>query len=220
MITKNDWDAAAEEFMLAERERLGGPPTPEEVIAYSRGELSEADATRVRALLVYYPDLADILDEPAPPVRAKFSVARALPIAAAVLFAIFAGISQWQVQRLTRERDAPRVLGERHALMPLQQRRGASEGTPYLLPARQKSSQLELLVNDTRTYPAYRVSIVDARGKEQWSAPIERTQDNTFELSVFHAFLGEGTYRIRVYGVQNDSEELLQSYAIRIAGGS
>lgn len=66
MIGKDDWHAAAEELMARERERLGGPPTPEEVVAYSRGELSDEQAERVRALLVHYPQLTDVLTEPPP----------------------------------------------------------------------------------------------------------------------------------------------------------
>jgi hypothetical protein len=66
MIGKDDWDAAAEELMARERERLGEPPTPEEVVAYSRGELSDEQAERVRALLVAYPQLTDVLTEPPP----------------------------------------------------------------------------------------------------------------------------------------------------------
>lgn len=49
------------------RERVGGPPTPEEVVAYSRGELPEAEAARFQERLAYYPDIARILSEEEPP---------------------------------------------------------------------------------------------------------------------------------------------------------
>ena len=61
MSDRNDWHAATDELRARERERLGDPPTPEEVVALSRGELSDAEAARVRALLVVYPDLTDVL---------------------------------------------------------------------------------------------------------------------------------------------------------------
>lgn len=63
MSDTNERDAAVEELLARERERLGGPPTPEEVAAYARGELSDADAARVRALLVVYPESAELLTQ-------------------------------------------------------------------------------------------------------------------------------------------------------------
>jgi hypothetical protein len=66
MTRKADWEAAAEMFMSAERKRLGGPPTPDEVVAYLRGELPPREAARVRSLLVYYPELTDLLSDSEP----------------------------------------------------------------------------------------------------------------------------------------------------------
>jgi hypothetical protein len=65
MITNEEWDAATGEYLAAERERLGGPPTPEEMVAYQRGELSPEATERVQAALVCYPGLAAALIEPA-----------------------------------------------------------------------------------------------------------------------------------------------------------
>lgn len=68
MNPKAEMHAAAEAVMAAERERLGGPPTPEEVGAFLQGELPAQEAERIRALLAYYPELTDLLLDPTPPV--------------------------------------------------------------------------------------------------------------------------------------------------------
>jgi hypothetical protein len=66
MINKEEWDAAYGVLIAEGRERLGAPPTFEEVEALSRGQLQEPDAERVRALLAHYPDLLRVLSEPFP----------------------------------------------------------------------------------------------------------------------------------------------------------
>jgi anti-sigma factor RsiW len=63
MTNKTDWDSAYRDVVDRGRERLGDPPSPEELIAFSRGELPEAEAERIRELLAYYPDLAVALAE-------------------------------------------------------------------------------------------------------------------------------------------------------------
>ena len=66
MITKSDWQTAYQELTVEERRMLGEPPTAEEMLAYSRGELSAENASRVRVWLVCNPDLARALMQPFP----------------------------------------------------------------------------------------------------------------------------------------------------------
>jgi hypothetical protein len=66
MTTKAELQAARRAMMAEERARLGDPPTAEELLAYSRGELSPDQEERVRELLVCYPELARTLTEPFP----------------------------------------------------------------------------------------------------------------------------------------------------------
>lgn len=66
MTTKSEWEQANRELLAQLRAKLGDPPTAEEMLAYSRGELSEEQAARVRELLVAYPDLARAYTEPFP----------------------------------------------------------------------------------------------------------------------------------------------------------
>lgn len=71
MISKSDWNAVNEELAAEERRKLGDPPTVEEVLAYSRGELPPAEEERVRELLVCHPALARIMFASAPEHEAK-----------------------------------------------------------------------------------------------------------------------------------------------------
>src|SRR5215213_3969389 len=67
MAPKTDWETAYRDLIVRGRERVGEPPTPEELVAYSLGQLPEDRAARVRESLAYYPDLAKALSEEAAP---------------------------------------------------------------------------------------------------------------------------------------------------------
>jgi hypothetical protein len=58
VIRNPTWDAVHRELMNVDRQRLGEPPAVEEMLAYGRGELSPEEESRVRELLVAYPELA------------------------------------------------------------------------------------------------------------------------------------------------------------------
>lgn len=60
MATKSDWEAVYRDVVARGRERID-PPEPEALVAYSRGELPEDEAEKVRQALAYYPDLALLL---------------------------------------------------------------------------------------------------------------------------------------------------------------
>jgi hypothetical protein len=66
MTSKSDWQDANRELIAEQREKLGDPPTAEELLAYSRGELSENEEERIRDLLVAYPELARMYAAPFP----------------------------------------------------------------------------------------------------------------------------------------------------------
>src|ERR1044071_6531231 len=58
MANKSDWQKAGRRLGAEQREKLGDPPTADELLAYSRGELSESEEERIQDLLVAYPELA------------------------------------------------------------------------------------------------------------------------------------------------------------------
>lgn len=71
MITKSEWQQANEEVRAEARERVGEGPSVDELIAFSLGRLSEADAERVREFMAANPDLAamyaaEVPEEPRP----------------------------------------------------------------------------------------------------------------------------------------------------------
>lgn len=66
MTNKSEWQEANRRLQEEQRQNLGDPPTAEEMLAYSRGELSESDEERIRELLVAYPELARAYSAPFP----------------------------------------------------------------------------------------------------------------------------------------------------------
>jgi hypothetical protein len=60
-VGRDDFDRALEAIMAARREELGGPPTPEELLAYRDDRLDPAARQSVEARLAAYPDAARAL---------------------------------------------------------------------------------------------------------------------------------------------------------------
>lgn len=58
MTRKSEWQEVNRELIAEQRRELGDPPTAEEMLAYSRGELPESEEERIRDLLVAYPEVA------------------------------------------------------------------------------------------------------------------------------------------------------------------
>lgn len=58
---REDFDRALEAIMAEKREQLGGPPTPDELLAYLDGELDDASRQSIEARIAVYPDAARAL---------------------------------------------------------------------------------------------------------------------------------------------------------------
>ena len=202
MITKHDWDAALDGWIAAERERLGGSPPPEDVVAFTRGELPQPQAARVRALLVLDPELTPLLDEVAP--RAPRSFARTIAIAASVVIA-FLG---FELARTMHEQRQPYVYASRHVLEDPHQR-GAVPPRVYELPADEERYLIELELPDDTSDPDYRIEIIDTQqSKIIWS--VAHVQP-PLAISVPRELLRGKTYRINVRG-----QTRVESFWIRI----
>lgn len=67
MVEELDWNAIHRRLIAEGRERVGDPPTTDEVESLFRGDLSGDEAARVRGLLVYYPEIARVMTQPPPP---------------------------------------------------------------------------------------------------------------------------------------------------------
>lgn len=212
MIRKSDLNELMQEMNEEDRRRLGDPPTFDEMLAYTRGELAGADEERVRELMVAYPELARTVTEPFVPAEpAKVSPFRhAWTALAAVLAIAFAGLYFQAESKLT----APRITSSEQVLLP-DGRRGVDE--PATLSAQGDSYLLiATLINEQR-FPHYRLEIVDAKGTSLWTrSDAQPRNDDTFALVVPRAFLAPGTYQIVVSGVDGVRQEKITSYTVRV----
>jgi hypothetical protein len=224
MATRSDWEAAAEALIASERERLGAPLTVSEVDAYYRGELSEGDAARVRALLIYGDDEAPLTAAEVAEDRARLYARiaeaerqrrerwwRIAPLAAALLLA--AWIVQLQLE--VREARQPRIA-RTYVLRPLRTTRGPASNESVTLAANQEELRIAPKIEDVPPYRQYRVRLLDttSRPRVMWSRTLH--EGEPLEITLPRDFLGDGTYRLDVEGF-DDGWQLAGRYAFRVA---
>jgi len=243
MTNKSEWQEANRRLMAEQREKLGEPPTAEEMLAYSRGELSENEEERIRDLLVAYPELSRMYAAPfaeegepavsddqiaagledvkrrlrgtAVPLRAP--VRRYLPTTiAAALALLFFGLF---VQAESRARHArgsqpPRVLGEAQALYP-----DNSRGTTAPTTLRKDGEAYLLkphLITKVR-YPHYNIELHDTKGLVWTGHAAEPAEDNVFQIVIPHDFLRPGIpYQLRVVGIDGETPKEVGSYDVAV----
>lgn len=68
MTNKSEWQEANRRLQAEERQKFGEPPTAEEMLAYSRGELSASDQERIHDFLAACPEIARMYAAPFPEV--------------------------------------------------------------------------------------------------------------------------------------------------------
>lgn len=238
MSAKSDWQAVHQQLTMEEQRRLGDPPTAEEMLAYSRGELSGEKEERVRALLVAYPDLARALTEPFPvdgeladvelerqwaSMQQRIHGGRVVrfPYAwtalAAALAIVFAGL-YWQaeskVRRMTHELTTPRAIGESTLLLPEGQR-GAGGGAVTVNAEGDVLALQVPLMGDVR-HTMFRLELRSGERSLWRSNPMRPGDDHSFMIFVPREFLSPGRYQVIVYGIGASGEERLASYAMRM----
>lgn len=233
MISKTEWDAALAACMAVERAKLGPSPTADELVGYIRGTLSEDDTRRVRAAVVYDPDLDGLFDEPddrgvplsdiqvahdwvalQARVRAQSQPRREssrMLLAAAALIAVM--ITALIAPRLL-ERDSS---GEsvRVELRPTA-RRGPAGIEPYVVPHGAEQYVLVPMLVGEAQYESYRVHIVpDDPAQSTWESPsLRRLDDGTVPVTVDGHELREGGSTVEVYGLDAGEPHLVERYAI------
>lgn len=237
MITKSELQAIHGRITSERRDRLGPPPTDEELFAFMRGELPPADEARVRELLIAYPELARAMAEPFPGedegelseielashwsalqkrihgdavlrrTRAWQWTSAAL---AAALVVAFVGLVRFRQESL-----APRVASDAQLLLPDGQR-GAGDPFPPLTAQGDSFVLMASLINPP-AFASYRLEIVEAGASRiLWTSPeLQRPANDTFQIVVPRAFLRPGKYRIVIYGVNGARQERLASYSLR-----
>jgi hypothetical protein len=234
MITKSVWQAAHEEMTAEDRRRLGDPPTADEVLAYSRGELDAAEETRVRQLLVAYPEMALALAVPFPEDDEPMSTAevdrhwsefrRRMPVeqakvlqfwrasaALAAAIALMLGVLLWRAQA---KLEQPRAL-QQAVLEPDGPTRGGSDGETTVKPTGE--SILLIIPVGAPVSRDYRVDLVGAQRKLWRSKPL-RDESGTFSIVVPSKLLEPGSYQVVLYGIDGGAEEKLATYSLRVPG--
>jgi hypothetical protein len=240
MSTKPDWRTVNEQLMTQKHEHDGEPPTTEEILAYSRGELSPDEEERMRERLVSHPEILRALAVPFPsegagPGEPDYLTDEEWPehwavlqkrmhrgrvvdfrrhawtALAAVLALVFAGL-YWQAER---KAGRPRSVGEEVELRS-ELRRGPG-GPPQTVVVEDDTVVLSASVTD-RDDDAFRMAIFDADGtRELWrSERLHPRSDQSVAIVVPRSFLSPGDYRISLYGVQGSREESLATYTVHI----
>lgn len=205
MITRDDWNDALDAWVDEERERLGGPPSREEVTAYLRGDLPPAEAARVRALLVYYPELTPLLNARAPKPRRPRAL-QFYAVAATLSVALLATDAVRQ-----RARNAQPVVPSAHVELDAVLTRSGAATDASELRAGEARYLLTLVPPERPAASDYEIEIArDAR--VLWSRRGVRPIDDTFVIDVPGAFLEPGTYTLHVF----TGGRMVARYALRV----
>jgi anti-sigma factor RsiW len=192
MITKSNWTDALDAWVAEERERLGDPPTPEEIVAFLRGGLPPPEAARVQALLVYNPELTPLLAERSDRLRAtRKRTSLRIYAGAVTLAAVLLGTDAMQQRRRSAEPSLPSSHHEFNALL------ARGPAPVYELPAGQERYLITAVPSAPPAEPAYELQIL--RGSRVlWSARDVRPVADTFVIYVPGRFLAPGTYTLNV----------------------
>ncbi len=144
-------------------------------------------------------------------------------LAASLLVGVL-GLSTWRDQQraigdLRHEVAAlsqPQLNAQIQDLFPASvQRSGRASAVEELSAARPITFVLTL--DDPAKLPDYRIEIIDDGGAAVWSQRgLEMSPLETFELTLPPGFLDAGAYRLRLYGVDGDRDELLETYPLRV----
>ncbi|HEV7766111.1 MAG TPA: hypothetical protein VGQ76_13990 [Thermoanaerobaculia bacterium] len=206
MITKDDWNDALDTWIVEERERLGGPPTPEEVVAYLSGELPLAAAARVRALLVYYPELTPLLTERVEKPR-ELRKPFALRLYAAAATLAFVAVGATAIREHQRN-ITPVALSSHHEFTASHTR---GPGPSFVLPGGQRRYLVTAVPTKAPTESAYELEII-RNSRVLWTAKDVRTIDDAFVIDIPGEFLTPGAYTLTIRA----GERLIDHYPFRV----
>ncbi|HUP59654.1 MAG TPA: hypothetical protein VNA69_04465 [Thermoanaerobaculia bacterium] len=236
----------SQHLMASDRRRLGDPPTPEELLAYTRGELSADEEARLQERLVCYPELVRTITEPFPTEGAEpgdpdfmpdeelgkhwasmQSRLRRKPAEgarvvqfwrySAVAAALIAVVLGAMLWVVTSRAPEPRLVWEEQVLMP-DGRRGP-ESQPQTLTAQGESIVLIAPLIGAQKFDHYRLEITNqATARVIWSTTgvQPHEENNSFLIIVPRRFFRPGTYEIVVYGVSGDREERVTTYSLLV----
>jgi hypothetical protein len=241
MTTKSEFSVANRELLAEEHLSLGEPPSAEDVLAYSRGELTPDQEARIRERLIAYPELVRTLTAPFPegaepdhpdylsdhefarhwralqkrrqrPDRG-LQFWRAFGAIAAALAVVF-GAMLWRAQT---ELKKPHAVWQQQELYS-DGRRGL-DGQPNTLTSNEESYLLVPILGGDVASDRLRAEIVDVANPSRtvWrSEAVSRTSTGSFVILVPRDSLKPGAYRLVVYGITGERQEPLDSFALRV----
>ena len=243
MITKSDWEAVRNQLSRDSREKLGELPTFEEAMAYTRGELSDADEAHVRELLVAHPDLLRALIKPFPAGDAEpgdpdflsqeeldrrwASLQRRVHgtssdggrllnfwRASAALAAALALVMGGLLWKARSGLDQPDVWNESVLQADGMRGPGASSTT---LTLKDEDVLLVVPVIGRVQSDRYRLQIVDSVNRSLWrSAVLHLGDSQSFSIRVPRRFLAPGKYQMVLHGIEGTGEDVLATYSLRV----
>jgi hypothetical protein len=227
--------------MAEDRLSIGEPPTADEVLSYTRGELPPDAEVRIRERLIAYPELLRTLTAPFPEgaepdhpdylsdhefarhwkalqkrrqlPEGGLQFWRAFSAIAATLAVVFGGLL-WRAQT---ELKKPQAVWEQQELYPDGQR--GLGGQPNTLTAKGESYLLVPPLPADLAVDKVRAEIVDVANPSRtvWSSKaLPRTPDGSLVIVVPREFLKAGTYRLVVYGITGARQEPLSSFTLRV----
>lgn len=243
MNGNEEWKAASRRLMADERRRLD-PPSAEEMLAYTRGELTPEEEERLQERLVCHLDLVRTLTEPFPAAaepgdpdylsdaqleprwaalqaRMRRGKRPASPRvlrfwrASAALAAMLALVFGVLLWRAETKMSEPRLVVDDQVLFP-EGRRGAATDA-NVLTAEGETVLLLLSLNDERVFDRYRIAIVDRAERIVWGRDgLTRHEEKSFAILVPRRFFKPGTYRLVLYGSAGAAEEKVATYALHV----
>jgi hypothetical protein len=243
MSSKSEWTAVHERMMEEQRQRLGPPPTAEELEAYENGTLPAEEEERVRALLVCYPALARTLvrrPEPETPqpgdgdylskdevtkdwqslrkrIRRGDGGGRVLRFwrFSAAIAAALAVVFGGLLWRARSELGQPHVANEYVLTSDV-----ARGGTDLRAEVKLDGHDVLLTMVHDGTPGPFRVDIVRTAskpGRTLWSGrPRVRPDDRYVMVVVPNRFLEPGRYELVLFGLRDGREEKLAVYPFRV----
>src|SRR5260221_2678691 len=243
MISKSEWQRAFRDSLEDEQQRVGPPPSDEQLEALQRGALSDHEADRVREQLSYYPGLARAMATPfpedgdaQPPEEAQADQAelrwrvRALPappvafphrrtltpvLSAAAAIIVIVAIAG-TVAWLTTRGEARRTVTR---VLYADGHRGAGAQTPIQL-STAIDYVLKPVFRPTRSYREYRLDLVQADTTPPrivWShSGMHRESDGSYPVMIYTKDLAPGRYELALFGVDASESDRLSSYTVRV----
>lgn len=239
MTNKSEGQDVNRRLAAEQREKLGDPPSAEEMLAYSRGEMSAEEEERIRDLLVAYPELARMYSAPFPeepeagisneaidqgwkdvqrrlgvtvmPARARMRNYIPTTVAAALALVFFGLFVQAESRARDTARgcDLPRVLG---APQELESDGTRGVGSPTTLRKDGDAYLLKPHLLNQVHYPHYSIELHDKNGAV-WTTPSAQPDEKgAFQIVIPHSFLRPGAYQLHIFGVDGEVRRDVGAY--------